>query len=216
MQFKLRCLIVFFSCLLAFTVLLVPVSAAATSDQEILSFTFQSSDYNPDLSSLTGEVIYSLDLTGSDLSALALLVESGGYFYAPSLGVSGALSREENALGIILYRYNISSSLEVLDYPCFLVALFDRNTVSLLLSGGSLSNVPLDFPFTVQFSSEPFVEQSGTGSLMGDLGSVGSSFLGVVGDIADTIVSTPLLLFTVGIFFMGGCVAMFGRFLSKD
>lgn len=35
------------------------------------------------------------------------------------------------------------------------------------------------------------------------------------GTIADTIVSTPLLLFTTGFLFVGGCIGIFGRLLSR-
>lgn len=35
-------------------------------------------------------------------------------------------------------------------------------------------------------------------------------------EIAAVIVSRPLLLATVGIFFVGGCIAIFSRFLSRD
>lgn len=34
--------------------------------------------------------------------------------------------------------------------------------------------------------------------------------------IATTIVSTPLLLFTVGFLFLGGCIGIFGRLLSRN
>ena len=35
------------------------------------------------------------------------------------------------------------------------------------------------------------------------------------GNIADTIVATPLLLFTTAFLFVGGCVGIFGRLLSR-
>ena len=35
------------------------------------------------------------------------------------------------------------------------------------------------------------------------------------GTIADTIVATPLLLFTTGFLFVGGCIGIFGRLLSR-
>lgn len=57
---------------------------------------------------------------------------------------------------------------------------------------------------------------SSDSSLLSDLSDTAAAFLGTCGQIADAIVSTPLLLFTVGIFFLGGCVAIFGRFLDKE
>lgn len=52
-------------------------------------------------------------------------------------------------------------------------------------------------------------------SLLGDLGSVASSAITQVGTIASTITSTPLLLLTVGFLFLGGCIGIFGRLLSR-
>lgn len=36
-----------------------------------------------------------------------------------------------------------------------------------------------------------------------------------IGTIASTITSTPLLLMTTGFLFVGGCIGIFGRLLSK-
>ena len=52
-------------------------------------------------------------------------------------------------------------------------------------------------------------------SLLSDLGSVASSAITQVGTIASTITSTPLLLLTVGFLFLGGCIGIFGRLLSR-
>lgn len=52
-------------------------------------------------------------------------------------------------------------------------------------------------------------------SLLDDLGSVASSAIKLVGTIASTITSTPLLLLTVGFLFLGGCIGIFGRLLSR-
>lgn len=52
-------------------------------------------------------------------------------------------------------------------------------------------------------------------SLLSDLGLVAAKAIEYVGDIAGTIVDTPLLLLTVGFLFIGGCVGIFGRFLSR-
>ena len=52
--------------------------------------------------------------------------------------------------------------------------------------------------------------------LLADLGVVITNVIAYIGAIADTIVSTPLLLFTVGFLFLGGCVGIFGRLLSRN
>lgn len=52
-------------------------------------------------------------------------------------------------------------------------------------------------------------------SLLTSLGEVGTAVLGVIPDICSTIVTEPLLLLTVGFLFIGGCVGVFGRFLSR-
>lgn len=38
----------------------------------------------------------------------------------------------------------------------------------------------------------------------------------VVGTICSTIVGQPLLLLTVGFLFLGGCIGIFGRLLSRN
>ena len=52
-------------------------------------------------------------------------------------------------------------------------------------------------------------------TLLTDLGTVGTSVLEYVADICAVIVAQPLLLLTVGFLFIGGCVGVFGRFLSR-
>lgn len=54
------------------------------------------------------------------------------------------------------------------------------------------------------------------GTLMGDLATVGTKVFSVVGDVASTIVEHPILLMTTGILFVGGCIGIFGRLLSKN
>lgn len=44
---------------------------------------------------------------------------------------------------------------------------------------------------------------------------VATSIWDQAGTIADTIVATPLLLFTTAFLFVGGCVGIFGRLLSR-
>lgn len=52
--------------------------------------------------------------------------------------------------------------------------------------------------------------------LISQLSQVGTAIWGQIPTIADTIVETPLLLFTVGFLFVGGCVGIFGRLLSRN
>ena len=44
---------------------------------------------------------------------------------------------------------------------------------------------------------------------------IGTAIFSQVGTIASTIVETPLLLFTTGFLFIGGCIGIFGRLLSR-
>lgn len=52
-------------------------------------------------------------------------------------------------------------------------------------------------------------------TLLTDLGTVAGECLEFIGKICTTIVSQPLLLLTVGFLFIGGCVGVFGRLLSR-
>lgn len=53
-------------------------------------------------------------------------------------------------------------------------------------------------------------------TLLADLGTVATQVLSTVGTIANKIVDTPLLLMTVGFLFIGGCIGIFGRLLSRN
>lgn len=52
--------------------------------------------------------------------------------------------------------------------------------------------------------------------LITDLTTVGTSVLGQVPAVASTITESPLLLLTVGFLFIGGCIGIFGRLLSRN
>lgn len=52
--------------------------------------------------------------------------------------------------------------------------------------------------------------------LLTSLGTVGTNIFTQIGVIAKTITGTPLLLMTVGFLFVGGCVGIFGRLLSRN
>lgn len=53
-------------------------------------------------------------------------------------------------------------------------------------------------------------------SLLTDLGTVVTQVLTWVGNVASTIVGTPLLLMTTGFLVLGGAIGIFGRLLSKN
>ena len=53
-------------------------------------------------------------------------------------------------------------------------------------------------------------------ALLTTLGEVVTAIMGNVTTIATTITSTPLLLLTTGFLFIGGCIGIFGRLLSKN
>ena len=57
---------------------------------------------------------------------------------------------------------------------------------------------------------------SGMADLLSELGSVVTQVLTWVGNVATTIVSTPILLLTTGFLVLGGAVGIFGRLLSKN
>lgn len=61
--------------------------------------------------------------------------------------------------------------------------------------------------------AEPTV--TAMGSLLADLGTVATNVITQVGTICQTIAAQPLLLLTVGFLFLGGCVGIFGRLLSR-
>lgn len=57
---------------------------------------------------------------------------------------------------------------------------------------------------------------SGMSGLLSELGDVVTQVLTWVGNVATTIVSTPILLLTTGFLVLGGAVGIFGRLLSKN
>lgn len=52
--------------------------------------------------------------------------------------------------------------------------------------------------------------------LLGELGTVATETLGVVGEVITTIISNPILLFTTGVLFLGAAIGILGRLLSKS
>lgn len=53
-------------------------------------------------------------------------------------------------------------------------------------------------------------------TLITEFGTVATAIFEQVGTICSTIVGNPLLLFTTGFLFVGGCVGIFGRLLSRN
>lgn len=53
-------------------------------------------------------------------------------------------------------------------------------------------------------------------NLLTELGLVVTNVFGWIGDVAETIVSNPLLLLTTGFLVLGGAVGIFGRLLSRN
>lgn len=53
-------------------------------------------------------------------------------------------------------------------------------------------------------------------TLLDQIGLIVTEILAWVTDIADLIVSTPLLLLTVGFLMIGGAIGIFGRLLSRN
>lgn len=52
--------------------------------------------------------------------------------------------------------------------------------------------------------------------LLSELATIVTSIMGNMGLIGSTIIATPLLLLTTGFLFIGGCIGIFGRLLSKN
>lgn len=60
------------------------------------------------------------------------------------------------------------------------------------------------------------MEANAMADLISQFVTIATSIMSQVGTIAETIVSTPLLLFTTGFLFLGGCVGILGRLLSRN
>lgn len=60
------------------------------------------------------------------------------------------------------------------------------------------------------------MEANTMASLLGDLGTVATEVLSIVGEVCTTIVGQPLLLMTTGILLLGGAIGIVGRLLSRN
>lgn len=52
--------------------------------------------------------------------------------------------------------------------------------------------------------------------LISQFAEIATAIMSQVSTVATTIVDTPLLLFTTGFLFLGGCIGIFGRLLSRN
>lgn len=52
-------------------------------------------------------------------------------------------------------------------------------------------------------------------TLLSTLGEVVTAILGYIPEISETIISSPVLLLTMGILLIGGAIGIFGRLLSR-
>ena len=53
-------------------------------------------------------------------------------------------------------------------------------------------------------------------SLISQFTEISTAIFSQVGTVASTIVENPLLLYTTGFLFLGGCVGIFGRLISRN
>ena len=53
-------------------------------------------------------------------------------------------------------------------------------------------------------------------ALLTSVTEVADKVLDVAVDVANTVAGNPLLLMTVGFLFIGGCIGIFGRLLSRN
>lgn len=53
-------------------------------------------------------------------------------------------------------------------------------------------------------------------SLLGDLGTVATEVLSIVGEVVTTITGSPFLLLTTGVLILGAAVGIMGRLLSRN
>lgn len=112
---------------------------------------------------------------------------------------------------------------EIYSFSVLVPVSFMGENFDFLLDGGYLSYAsegtflripPSDAPelLTIRFVSV----SSSDVSVLDGFGTVAAAVIDWVGQIAAAIVEHPFLLVTVGIFFVGGCIALFGRLLSRN
>lgn len=60
------------------------------------------------------------------------------------------------------------------------------------------------------------MEATTLATLLTNLGSIVTQVLTWVGNVCETIISTPLLYLSMGFFVLGGAIGIVGRLLSKN
>lgn len=60
------------------------------------------------------------------------------------------------------------------------------------------------------------MEGSTMATLLGDLGTVATEVLSIVGEVVTTITGSPFLLLTTGVLILGAAVGIMGRLLSRN
>lgn len=60
------------------------------------------------------------------------------------------------------------------------------------------------------------MEGSTMSTLLGDLGTVATEVLSIVGEVVTTITGNPFLLLTTGVLILGAAVGIMGRLLSRN
>lgn len=135
-------------------------------------------------------------------------VPSGSYFITLSVQLGGTVAYTNDPVFIP----GSDASFDI--YACSdqlgaCVAL-PSQIVSGQLFVANILDLPPGMPLTLTFAP------ADNAALLSDFSAVASAVIDWVGQIAAAIVDHPLLLVTVGIFFVGGCIALFGRLLSRN
>lgn len=171
---------------------------ASSLDPVELNFTYNYSD--------------SIYFSNSDSSVVDLAIECFNNKWPVSVFVNG--------LGV--FEFNPSSYYQDGDFLSYTL-VGDVPSFGVDLSYYDIiSHLPLDLkerlglPDNLSVSFTFGVPSSPSVGLMSDLRLTGTIFLRIVKGIFYTILNNPFLLLTVGIFFAGGCIAIFSRLLSKD
>lgn len=171
---------------------------ASSNNSFVLTFTYSYND----------SVYYS----NSDTSSVDFAIQSYNNkwpvsFTADGLGVLDFDPSDYHEIGPYLY---FSPSYDSVQFGVDL----DQYDIVASVPSGVKDYLNLPDVISVIFSFH--VPESPSSGLLSDLQLTGTSFLETVQGIVLTIGKNPLLLLTVGIFFVGGCFAIFSRLLSKN
>lgn len=193
-----RFLAILVSVLLILPVLLVP--CLAVSDDLIES-------YRGDYSGIEGgQTVYIAD---SELV-------SGWYIFYVRFPVIG-YNLTSPPVYLSFVPYNSGVSVATFSLP---VSLPDGSSQSLpftFYSGnGQTTGIAPVFMDAAYYEGSFVTLGSVQSGVVPGLASVGTAVLSWISNIVAVIVERPLLLFTAGILFLGGCIGIFGRVLQRD